>query len=209
MSTYKRLRKLSNERLADTNVYRPIDHVKDLTVENLGERSAYLTGGYVPLPQGEGLTYADRNRELLKTAGVVAVRNALVGFGYFDGRYARMRALPMYADYEGRQERTMNGSYHTAIWNDYYDRRLSKKGKGGFRTAGGIDAISGEAILLADEEKPIVYLRMPRGKSLSPAHIGALAEASAVFPAAKYVISTRGLSEFTAFNEGTVEELEY
>ena len=208
MNTYERLSRLSAERLADTSVYWPIDHVRDLTVESLGERSAYLTGGYVPLPRGENLTYTDRNRHLLKEAGVQAVRYTLIAFGYFDSEQT-MRALPMYASLDSRQERDYIGSYHNAIWEDYYNQRLNNEGEGGFRTAGGADTLAGEMIVKADEDKLISYLRVSRGEHLSTAHIDALAEVSERFPIAKYVITTRGFSQFMEFNDGNVTEVEY
>lgn len=208
MSTYKRLKKLSNERLANTSVYWPIDYVKDATVESLGEQSQYLTGGYVPQPQGERMSYADSHRLLLKDAGVVAVRNAVVGFGYFDGRY-KMRALPMYADLDSRGNSDDGGSYHIAIWTDYYNRRLGKKGKGGLRTAGGADVLKGDAILMENDDRPIVYMSLPNySTGLSPAHMNALTEMSAKFSMAKYVLSVRSF-EFIEFNDGNLTKVEY
>ncbi len=201
---------MSNERLANTNVYWPIDEVRDFTIDTIENYYRTHISNDFTLPEGyDHFSHrSDSNQKIqyLKDIGVRAVRYALVMFARFDDE-DDIRALPMYSDYESRSNRNVTGSYHSAIVDDYYYHSYDERAEEyGFRSAGGMDVISGEAILLEHAEGPTVYLRVPRGKMLSDQHRDAMTAMSLDFPDAKYAVLTGGMSQYAIFHEGVTEE---
>lgn len=211
MSTYEQLSRLSNERLADTRVYWPVDHIRDLTIDEIEMYyRAHITDDFTR-PEGydhfaHGLD-PDAKRQYLKDIGVVAARYSLVMFAYFDDE-KQVRGLPMHSDLESRSTRDYTGSYHNIIVDDYYDRRRTEYGQGSFAAAGGVDALGGETLLLEGADKPTTYLRLPIGKMLSYERRDVMAAMSVDIPTAKYVVLTKGLSQYTSFDNGVVEVID-
>lgn len=211
MSTYDRLRSLSNDRLLDVQGYFPVDDLREVMSDTIIRNSMYFTKGYKPRNFTSDIMSRERaedNIQFLREIGVTAVRNVFVAFGKFDKR-DNFRALPMYAGRDNKYERTFTGSYHIAIWNEWYNDHMSESDKDVFAPGPTPDEIGGHTLLVEGYKKPLALLEQPYDEIISPIHKGMLQKMSADIPMATYVLALSSRGNYMVFDEGNVEKVSY